>query len=257
MVLNKIYMIPHGDEIIDMPDDDSVKMNNIIREICEKDISEVLVILSPHGINLSKHIGIVNTERFLSDTQLKEIHLNEYWKNERNLCEKIIHSSGEIGEEVRFVTYSGDLSVFPMDFGTSIPLYFFKKRNMVMIGQSRSLDRESLMDFGKILGETVSKYEKTVSVIFSADQAHTHSKNGPYGFSPQADIYEEIVKESIEKMDFRKLENINMDVVGEAKPDSYWNLLIMDGLLKYSGLKMQFHFGYVAEYFGMMFASSN
>ncbi len=33
MVLNNIYMIPHGDELIDIPDEDSRKLNNALKEL--------------------------------------------------------------------------------------------------------------------------------------------------------------------------------------------------------------------------------
>ncbi|MGP6239483.1 hypothetical protein ACNF40_03580 [Cuniculiplasma sp. SKW4] len=256
MVLKRIYMIPHGDEIIDMPNEESKKMNHAISELAGNDDSDVIIILSPHGINLSKNIGIINTERFQSNTNLKSVHLNDYWVNERRLCEKIISECNDIGEEVRYVTYSGEESVFPMDFGTSIPLNFFKKRSVVLIGQSRKVDRKSQKEFGKRIGKIIMAYDRNVSVIFSADQSHTHSPDGPYGYSDQADIYEDKLKKCIEMNDYREMEELNESVIDRAKPDSFWNILVMAGLLEVSKRSMKFVYGYVERYFGMFLAAS-
>ncbi len=256
MVLDRIYMIPHGDEIIDQPNGESRRMNSEISGISHEDHSDVIVILSPHGINLSRNIGIINTERFKSNTRLKSVNLDEYWVNERRLCEKIIGETGDIGEEVRYVTYSGDESVFPIDFGTAIPLHFFSRREIVVVGQSRKVRNEDQISFGSMLAKAIMNYERKVSVIFSADQAHTHSREGPYGYSPRADQYEQILRRCLEENNFSAMENIDPEIVEEGKPDSYWNILVMDGLLKQSGKSMRFIYGYVEKYFGMMLAVS-
>ncbi len=56
-MLNYVYIIPHGDEIIDMPNKESIKMNNTIKDVTENDYS-IKIIISPHGLRLSDKIGI-------------------------------------------------------------------------------------------------------------------------------------------------------------------------------------------------------
>ncbi|ARD84917.1 hypothetical protein FAD_1036 [Ferroplasma acidiphilum] len=256
MVLNNIYMIPHGDELIDIPDEDSRKLSNALKELTENDSSDVLVILSPHGVNLSKNIAVVNTEYFKADTQLKNTYLDFKVQNERKLTEDIIKSTRDTTEELRFITYSGDISVFPLDFGSSIPLSFFKQRNIVLIGQSRINDRGRLINFGKSLYNTVQAYNKKVSIIISADQAHTHSDKGPYGYSQNAEKYENTVKHCFETGSFEALYKIEQEIIDTGKPDSFWNLMVMYGILQASGRKMRLDYHYVEIYFGMMLAHS-
>ncbi|KPV47536.1 MULTISPECIES: hypothetical protein [Acidiplasma] len=62
MVLERLYVIPHGDEIIDMPDDESAELHNKIKKITSGDNSDSLIILTPHGVTLSSGILIINTE---------------------------------------------------------------------------------------------------------------------------------------------------------------------------------------------------
>ena len=47
----------HGDELIDLPDKDSVTMRNHIAEIADRDDSDVIVIISPHGMTIKDHIA--------------------------------------------------------------------------------------------------------------------------------------------------------------------------------------------------------
>jgi aromatic ring-opening dioxygenase LigB subunit len=75
MVLDKVYMIPHGDEIIDIPDQQSMELSGILVELAEKDSSDILVVLSPHGVNLSKNIAVINTENFEAHTKLRDKYL--------------------------------------------------------------------------------------------------------------------------------------------------------------------------------------
>ncbi|WP_075057594.1 hypothetical protein [Thermogymnomonas acidicola] len=81
------------------------------------------------------------------------------------------------------------------------------------------------------------------SVIFSADQAHTHAADGPYGYSPEASIYEEAVRRAfISGGDLAHLLDIDEETVqGGAKPDSYWELLVLHGLLKELGASHPLH----------------
>ncbi|MEM0140273.1 MAG: hypothetical protein QXZ44_06675 [Ferroplasma sp.] len=256
MVLEKIYMIPHGDEIIDIPDKESMEINKLLVKMAGEDRADVLVILSPHGINLSKNIGIINTENFEANTKLKTKILAFNARNERELTEDIIKIDPDTTEEARFITYAGELSVFPLDFGSSIPLYFFKQRNIVVIGQSRLYDRDKLLNFGKLLCRAVQSYNKKVSIIISADQAHTHSDKGPYGYSPYAEIYESVVKSCFQKNSFEGLYSIDQKIIDNGKPDSFWNLMVMYGILQESNKKMHLDYSYVEIYFGMMLAHS-
>ncbi len=256
MSLENLYIIPHGDELIDLPDKESVTMRNHIAEIAEKDDSEVIVIISPHGMTIKDHMAVINTEHFRAETKLVNKKLDFLCNNERKLTEEIIEKFPEFCLDVRFSTYSGELSEFPLDFGSSIPLYFFRQRKIVMIGQPRISHRKKLVDFGKILFQIVRNYPKKVSIILSADQAHTHSEKGPYGYSEEAVKYEQILINAIMNNSMDPVMSIDQEIVNKGKPDSFWNMLILKGILEESGMRMKIDYHYVAVYFGMMLAHS-
>ncbi|AKA48940.1 hypothetical protein IX51_07330 [uncultured archaeon] len=256
MPLKNIYLLPHGDEILDRPGTGSERMNETIGKVTGNDGSDVLVIASPHGVRLSNSIPVVNTERFEGWFGLKTKNLHRALPNERPLTELIIENSRGDCEEVGYVTVQGDKSVFPLDFGTLIPLEFFRDRPIVYIGQSRISDRKKLRRFGRKLFDSIDQYEKSVSLIISADQSHTHSPNGPYGYSEESSTYEDIVKEAIVSNDFTPLVEMDDKLISNAKPDSYWNLLVLTSFLEKSERRLELDYSYIEEYFGMLCAHS-
>lgn len=256
MVLKDIYLLPHGDEIIDIPDDESAEMNRAIGKVVRRDAADVLAIASPHGVRLSKNIAVVNTERFDGSFELQTRNLNRKLFNERELAESILSHAPDETEELGFVTSAGDKSVFPMDFGTLIPLEFFPDKPIVYLGQSRLTDRNKLRNFGANLYDALEEYDKNVSLIVSADQAHTHSDKGPYGYSSEAKEYEKIILDCIRSNDYSALLEIKEDMISDAKPDSYWNLVMLSSLLEKSNRKLEFDYHYVEIYYGMICAHS-
>ena len=64
MSLNRVYVIPHGDEILDLPNEESRKMHDAIEKVTVGDDSETVVIISPHGLRLGNHVSVLNTEFF-------------------------------------------------------------------------------------------------------------------------------------------------------------------------------------------------
>lgn len=254
MSLYRVYLLPHGDEIIDQPNQEAKTMNKVISNLTNDDDSDALVILSPHGVRLSKSIAIVNTERFCGSFRLKTRELRRTLLNERSLTNTILEIAGNESEEVGFITSQGDKSVFPLDFGTLIPLHFFSDKPIVYIGQSRLYDRGRLLAFGEHLYRGINEYSGKVSIVISADQAHTHSSNGPYGYSEEAAKYEEIVIECIRSNDYTPLLDLSEERVSRAKPDSYWNLVVLSSILRNSNKRLIMDYHYVESYFGMLCA---
>lgn len=251
MTLENVYIIPHGDEIIDRPNRESTELSEKIREITANDQSGTLLILSPHGLRLSRSIGVINTENLAADFQLKTKKLAGEYKTDRELAKAILDNS-HATQEVSFVTSSGPLSRFTMDFGTVIPLQFFRQKKLVSIGQPRIFDPEMLQDFGKTLARVVTDSSTRISIIISADQAHTHDKSGPYGYSDKSAVYESLIDKCVRESDFSPLLDLSEEFIDAAKPDSYWNMLILKGIMEETGLKSVLDYHYVEVYFGML-----
>lgn len=246
-------MIPHGDEIIDHPNRESIELWEKIRKVTSGDSSETIVIISPHGLKLSNSIGIINTQYLNGYLKLKTRRFRRKFETDRKLAAALSVAS-PLTQEVSFVTNSGPMSVFPLDFGTVIPLSFFRGKKIVSIGQPRIWDLNGLMEFGRALAIAAEQYEKKVSIIISADQAHTHAPDGVYGFAPEAGPYEELVEKCVKRSDMSPLLELRQDFIDKAKPDSYWNMVILKGIMDYTGRRSALDYHYVEHYFGMLLA---
>ena len=254
MTLERLYVIPHGDEILDNPNKESKELRDKITEVTSGDNSESILVLTPHGVSLSRGIAIINTENLYGEYQIKTALLKSSHKTDKQLVRNIVSEFGKDLVEVNFATSAGPLSTFPEDFGTIIPLTFFKQKRVAIIGQPRTTDRMKLMQLGESIWYAIDNMDTKVSVIFSADQAHTHNASGPYGFSDYARTYEDRIVKFFKSGSLDGVEDLQDDMISEAKPDSYWNMVILRGFLKNSGMKMVLDYHYIENYFGMLLA---
>ena len=255
MTLFRTYLIPHGDEILSLPNSESKTMNNVINRETRTDSSDTIVVISPHSLRIPSGLPVINTQYLSGSYKIGKNLLKGDYETSRDLNARLFKAS-KYFVETNFVTSEGELSTFPIDFGTLIPLTFFCNKKVSMLGQWRTSKRRQLIELGKKLYDVVSKLDTTVSVVFSADQAHTHSKTGPYGYDQRAKQYDKMVIRAIEKNQFDDLISLDDDYLRRAKPDSYWNLLMFHGFAERGKIVPKFHYYYLQEYFGMLFATA-
>ena len=256
MVLHRTYLIPHGDEILSFPNPESRIMNKAITNATKDDSSQTILIISPHFLRIPNGIPVINTQYLAGKYTIGKNILKGGFETDRELNSHLFKASRYF-METGFVTTEGELSTFPIDFGSLIPLTFFCKKNVSILGQWRTTRRELLIELGAKMYDVVSNVDKEVSVVFSADQAHTHSKTGPYGFSLKAKKYDNIVINAIKKNRFNELIELDEDYIKEAKPDSYWNLLMFYGFTRRGNLVPKLQYYYLQEYFGMLLATAS
>ena len=255
MALVKTYLIPHGDEILSLPNKESKLMNEAITRATRGDSSESVLIISPHSLRIPSGLPVINTQYVSGRYRIGKITLKGEYVTDRELNSQLIKSS-KYFVETNFVTSEGELSTFPADFGTLIPLTFFCTKKISMLGQWRTTKRRQLIELGRRMFDIVSGLEESISVVFSADQAHTHSKTGPYGFDAEADRYDKTVIKAIKANRLDDIVHLSEDHIVAAKPDSYWNLLMFHGFTDQGNLVPMFHYYYLQEYFGMMLATA-
>jgi aromatic ring-opening dioxygenase LigB subunit len=253
MTLSNVYITPHGDELVTLPNKKSEILATRLTALSKKDHTEVLAIISPHGLRLGKNVSVIITDYFWGYLKLGNKIIRKKYRNEKDLSLKIIRDNS-LAEEASFITSSGPKSVFPLDFGSLIPLYFFNKRQLVVMGQPRIWRLDDLETFGRNLFHDVDGYNKKVSVLFSADQAHTHSKSGPYGYSDDSKEYENIIERCVRSSNFESLRDIDKEMVDRAKPDSFWNMIILKGFMEEGDIRLHYDYHYVENYFGMLLA---
>ncbi len=223
---------------------------------------DTIVIASPHNLRLQKHIGVVITE-YSSGTLTegrKQIKLRV--RCDLELAKKIVTAAEGLALPVvaaNFGALEGPMSEMAMDWGTLVPLWFVLKRaglksRIVIVTPSRGIPLRQNFDFGKAVAEQAEMAEKRVAFVASADQAHAHLKNGPYGFDPRAKEYDRRVVEAIQQQKLESIMSMGAGFVEAAKPDSLWQMAILAGAIFVVPMKGELVSYQVPTYYGMLCA---
>jgi len=260
---------PHGAEIIPQLAGDKVEafgetrhgMEAVSEQLNEQKV-DTIVIASPHNLRLKGNIGVITTE--FADGVLKtesgsvQIRL----KCNRSLAQEILHEADKAKLPVVAVNYGtaeGESSCMPMDWGTLIPLWFFsshaRRPKVVIVTPSREIPLKKLVTFGKAIVKASEKSKTRVAFVASADQAHTHSKKGPYGFHSDAKSFDALVVDSVKKDDLSTLLSLDQELVENAKPDSIWQMAVLIGVLNQLPMRGKFISYQAPTYFGMLCAA--
>jgi aromatic ring-opening dioxygenase LigB subunit len=96
--------------------------------------------------------------------------------------------------------------------------------------------------------------ERRVALVASADHGHGHAADGPYGFAPESQPYDETIVELVRANRLGELATMDVDFVHRAKADSFWQLLALHGAIgdTWSVELLSYE---VPTYFGMLTAA--
>ncbi|MGC9175046.1 MAG: extradiol dioxygenase [Thermoprotei archaeon] len=248
---------PHGDELLMPKDAESEKLSNAMKALAEvRDKVEIdtWVAVTPHNVRISDHFAVLTSENFQGEIDRKKVTV----KNDLELAHAIASKARSLAlpvVEVNFGALEGPQSVIPLDWGTTIPLSFlYRGEKLVIVGPARQIGRSELLSFGRALGEECSRIERSIGVLISADNAHTHRADGPYGFSQAAKVYDELVIRAFKERDLSMIAEANDDLIDAAKPDSFWQFMVMLGILQVVPMEPVFLAYGLPSYYGMLVA---
>jgi len=263
---------PHGGELIPRLAKPSEKgflktrkaMRSLARSIARQR-PDTIVVASPHSLRLFRHIAVVlaeNSTGSLQGSPSRKVTLKV--KCNVKLARTILKEAEADRLPVigaNYGTFEGPSSDMAMDWGTLVPLWFALverkvKAQVVIVAPSREIPIQRNVRFGKVMGKILERKSSGRTVfIASADQAHAHSKSGPYGFSPAASKFDKMVMAAVESGDIATLTRLDPEFVGQAKPDSVWQIAILSGLLSQVRMKARLLSYEMPSYFGMLCAS--
>jgi aromatic ring-opening dioxygenase LigB subunit len=166
-------------------------------------------------------------------------------------------------------------SVMPMDWGILTPLWFLGHgRNMpghgnvladppaedvgppaVIITPSRSLPRETLVEFGRAIGAAAAADPRRIAFVASCDWGHTHAETGPYGFHEEAARVDAEIVAAVKSNDLIRLIDLNEDRARDAAIDGLWQTLILAGVLETTPMPVDFLSYEAPTYYGMLVAT--
>ena len=220
-----------------------------------------IVIASPHNLRLVGKIAVVVTENSTGDLKGSNHRMvSMSAKCDRRLAQKLLRESEKeklpvVG--VNYGTASGPASDIRMDWGTLVPLWFVlnrqkSKSEIVIVTPSREIPIKENFRFGRLIGRVLQRDKaKRYVFIASADQAHAHSRTGPYGYSPAASEYDGIVQDLIRENKLKRVMGLDPRFVERAKPDSLWQMTLLAGVTDAVASRSELISYEVPTYYGM------
>jgi aromatic ring-opening dioxygenase LigB subunit len=271
MTLVYACIAPHGGELVPELTKDKGGRYTALRKGMETIASraksakpETIVIASPHNLRLAKHIGIVLSENTSGTVTEKDGSISLDAKCDLNLGMRVLSRAEKAGLPVVGANYGaleGPSSNLAMDWGSLIPLWFLARRGgsqrVLIVTPSRGIPLRQNFEFGRVIARVAESTKRRVAFVASADQAHTHSKDGPYGFSRAAAEYDRLVIDSIKRDRLYSILSFDQQFVDDAKPDSLWQMTMLAGVLDVVPMKGELIAYDVPSYFGMLCASYN
>jgi aromatic ring-opening dioxygenase LigB subunit len=228
---------------------------------------DTIVIATPHNLRLCGKIGVVLSENSTGTLQAsprnkKTVSLKTKCdaKFAKDLLERSVRRRLSV-VGAHYGTTEGITSDMPMDWGTLVPLWFMipqcrKRPSIVIVTPSREIPLSRNFEFGRMIAEqTEAARGKRIVFVASADQAHSHKRTGPYGFSREARIYDRMVLDALMRNRMGAVMTFKQDLVKAAKPDSLWQMAVLAGIADRIKLRAEVVSYDVPTYFGMICAS--
>jgi len=261
---------PHGAETIPELAGDKLeafaetrKSMKRLASLMKKQQPETIIIATPHNLRLEATIGIITTQFAEGSFEANSKQVKLRLECDRQLANKILKSAKKAKLPVigaNYGTNEGPSSCMPMDWGTLIPLWFLTNRGtdktkIIIVTPSREITFQKLIKFGYATAETVDILGKKVAFVASADQGHAHKADGPYGFSPASAKFDKTVALAVKKNNLEPLFRLKPKFIEDAKPDSLWQMAMLQGILEYAPMKSLLLSYQAPTYFGMLCAA--
>jgi aromatic ring-opening dioxygenase LigB subunit len=200
---------PHGD--LDLDPALHTAMEELGRRF-DAAAPDTAVVVTPHNVHVERHFAVVTAG-----------HVGE-WECDRELADELLAADLPI----LGVSYGGNDAAqaqMPLDWGTEVPLTVMRAKRVVVVAPARDLP----LDEHIRLGAAIARLRGRHALIASADHGHAHDAHGPYGFDPEAAVYDQKLVGILRSggLDFRPL----AEHVEAAKADSLWQLLVLQGAL--------------------------
>ncbi|MDG6933717.1 MAG: hypothetical protein JRN68_03370 [Nitrososphaerota archaeon] len=258
-------ILPHGGGLVrgfEEAEGDYALLRHSVVECSKKVLSkspETVVIVTPHNLRIRGVMGVIGTE-YLTGTVVNGRHrIKIDIPTDRELANRIYSVAQKMKLPVAFVNYgtdSGSNSRMPLDWGTIIPLHFLRSiKKAVLLTPSREIPWSNLVDMGVCVDKAASEFKRRVLFVASADQAHAHDKNGPYGYDPAAAKFDKLVLSILKGERLKELLSIDKTLVEDAKPDSLWQMLMLAGAIASHSMKLQYLQYDRPSYYGMLAAA--
>jgi aromatic ring-opening dioxygenase LigB subunit len=274
---------PHGFPLIpDLSDDagGALATRAAMEEVGRRAVAagvEALLIAGPHGVRVEGAICLADTARAAGTLAWQGRHVELNVPVDGPLTDAIVATARERGIPIALAGYGGnrrDQSVLPLDWGILTPLWFLgHSQNMrghgdvladppaadigppvVIVTPSRSLPRETLVDFGRVVAEVSAAEPRRTGFIASCDWGHAHAATGPYGFHPESAAVDAEVVAAVQANHLLGLIDLDEGRASDAAIDGLWQALMLGGTLDVTPMNSELLSYEAPTYYGMLVA---
>ena len=223
---------------------------------------DVTVVLTPHSIHVEHGMAVVLAGTMAGTLEGGAAPISLRVPVDRDFAIAVAVAVGDAGVPMVAVSYGANdtaAAVFPMDWGTQVPLHFMGGRDdppkpIVMIAPARDLAWDSQVTAGHAIAKAAGASGKRVALIASCDHGHAHDPKGPYGFNPASKEFDDRVVDLVKRDALGELLRFDPAFVAEAKADSFWQMLMLQGAIS-DGWRGDFLSYEAPTYFGMLCAA--
>jgi aromatic ring-opening dioxygenase LigB subunit len=275
---------PHGFPLIpDLSDDagGALATRAAMEELGRRAVAagvEALVIAGPHGVRVAGAVCLGDSARAAGILAWQDRRVELNVPVDGALTDAIAAMARERGIPIALAGYGGhrrDQSVLPLDWGVLTPLWFLgHSQNMrghgdvlanppaedigppaVIVTPSRSLTRETLVDFGRVVAEVSGTEPRRIGFIASCDWGHAHAATGPYGFHPESAAVDAEVVAAVQANDLMRLIDLDEGRARDAAIDGLWQALMLGGVLDVIPMNGELLSYEAPTYYGMLVAA--
>jgi aromatic ring-opening dioxygenase LigB subunit len=223
---------------------------------------DITVVLTPHNIHVVRAMSVVLAGTMAGTLEGGTAPISLRVPVALDLASAVVTAVGDAGVPIVGVSYGANdtaAAVFPMDWGTQVPLHFMGGRDdpptpVVIITPARDLSWDAHVAAGRAIAKAAEMSGKRVALIASCDHGHAHDPKGPYGFSPASKDFDDRVVALVKRDALGELLYFDPAFVAEAKADSFWQMLMLHGAIG-DGWRGEFLSYEAPTYFGMLCAA--
>ncbi len=227
---------------------------------------ETVVVIEPHGllmegaISLLDNSGVHGQTGGPADLGATAHGYSLRFEVDRELNAAIVAAARPAGTPVARARNFLDFVPPHLDFGAMNPLWylgaaFSPPPRIVAACVGPGVKREGYIGFGRAVRAAAARTGRRVAFIASADLAHRHAPDGPYGFDPAAAECDAAVVEAVRDGALDRLLGYDAGWVARAYTEAVEPLLALHGLLEGADLRPEVLCYEAPTYFGMLCAA--
>jgi aromatic ring-opening dioxygenase LigB subunit len=224
---------------------------------------DVSIVLTPHNIHVEGAMAVVDAAAVAGDLVQWGSPISMRIPIDREVSLSVRDAIRQDGIPVVGVSYGANdptTAVFPMDWAVLIPAHFMGGRSdpqvpVSVVAPARDLADDIHVRAGRAIGRAAATSRKRIALIASCDHGHGHDAKGPYGFTAKSKEFDEAVVALIRDGDGLGFSRLGSDFARDAKADSYWQMLILEGAIGNNRWRSELLSYEAPTYFGMLCAA--